>query len=437
MKKIITSISLLLILLVNNHVLAYDIHFSDDRKILLYEEQSQSILFGDNLEERIYPASTTKIVTALVVLDHLKLDDRITVGEEITYISSDSSKAKLKIGENLTTQELLYGLLLASGNDVANVLAKNVGGKIGEKSDSLGAIKVFVEEMNKKAESLGAKGSQFRNPHGLHEEEHYTTLKDMLIFTRELLKNDIAKRIISTKSYTLETNLSTHNWINTNVYLHETWDEFPYVKVKGDNEYYIEDVKGVKTGFTDKAGRCIVFLAHKDNMELIGMVFNSTYEEIWQEGIDLLNYGVDNFDYRKIVSTDEKIESVHISNAKRGYSPDISVIAKEDIYKLLSSNDILSHTIEFDKDIIVKDKKGTLKLKKNIEANEIIGEITYRVNDTVVETLSVYTMHGLEKKSLLETLFTWPFIIITFALVFLLIGGMIIKKQKKSRKVKR
>lgn len=211
----------------------------------LFDLNNQKVIQGTNLFRPMYPASTTKIMTAYVALKYGNLDDMITVSESAMDIDEDSSVCGLKVGDVISLKDLLYGLMLASGNDAANVIAEHVGGSIPE----------FVNMMNREAQNLLMSGTHYENAHGLHQEEHYTTVYDLYLIFNECIKNETFARIIDTPAYTttLYSEDGTENklmWEATNYYFQEIVDLPANMTVLGG-----------KTGTTDEAGACLVLLS--------------------------------------------------------------------------------------------------------------------------------------------------------------------------------
>lgn len=261
--------------------------FAGDEHVLIIDDQTGQVIYSQGADERAYPASTTKLVTTLVALDYVsdRLDERVTVGDELDMVPAISSTAELEKGDSYTWRELFYGLLLPSGNDAATVIAVNVA-RIATGDASLSgeaAVAEFASLMNQKAADLGCTGSHFVNPHGLHDDAHYTTANDLLLIVREALKSDFVREVVSTPHYGCTSgNGAQLDWYNTNWMLQETcgkiddggtiWDEGEGAVA---NPYYRAQCSGVKTGTTDEAGRCLVFTAAGDGMSLIGIVLHA------------------------------------------------------------------------------------------------------------------------------------------------------------------
>lgn len=244
---------------------AYLIHFN-----------TKTILYEKNSHQKIAPASTTKLLTALVVLDHCSPEEEVLVGDEIKYISEDASKAGIRKGNVITVKQLLDGLLLPSGNDAAYTLATYTGKKLTGDDNVDKAINKFVEAMNEKARSIGAKNSNFRCPDGYDKQEQYTTAKDLGLIASEFLSNQLLKEIVSKESirdvFPDGTDVTYHN---TNQLLNP------------NSPYYLESAIGLKTGRSSEAGSCLVSAATIKGETYISIIMKSSEEGRWQDSISL------------------------------------------------------------------------------------------------------------------------------------------------------
>ena len=234
---------------------------------VLIDAASGSILFGNRERERTGMASTTKIMTALVVLRKISVETVFTVPKEAVGI--EGSSVYLLEGEKLTIEELLYGLLLASGNDCAVALALACSG----------SMEAFVEDMNSTAAELGIEDTHFTNPHGLSDDAHYTSAYSLALITAEALKNDTFRKIVSTKRISISYNgvpgqryLSNHNRL-----LHS-----------------YGGMIGVKTGFTKATGRCLVTAAERDGVRLVAVTLNDSND--WNSHRAMLDYGFSEYE---------------------------------------------------------------------------------------------------------------------------------------------
>ncbi len=235
--------------------------------IVLYDATNNKTLYSKNAEEQCYPASTTKLITALVTLQYANDSTVFTVGDEIRLIDPESSRAFLRIGNRLNLQMLLEALMLPSGNDAAYVAATHVGRMIAgnEGLSAQAAIAKFCEKMNEVAKSIGAKNTHFVNPDGMHNANHYTTAADMLLICKAAMENPTLAAVMSEEKVT-RTFLSGETgatWYNTNYLL------------RTDTRYLYEGAIGLKTGHTDEAGYCLTAAAERDGVKLIAVLMNA------------------------------------------------------------------------------------------------------------------------------------------------------------------
>jgi len=222
---------------------------------ILMDANTGKILYEKNAYEKMYPASTTKILTAILVLENSYLNEVVTVSESsLASVPASYTTAKLQAGEEIRVEDLLYAMLIPSGNDAANVLAEHVSG----------SISAFAELMNKKAAEIGTKNSHFTNPSGIHDANLYSTAYDLSLIARYAMNIDKFREIVKTENYTIPpTNLhpeANRTFSNSNLLLDSK-----------DANYYYEYTTGVKTGFTDPSGDCLVASAKKDNIEFIAV----------------------------------------------------------------------------------------------------------------------------------------------------------------------
>lgn len=238
----------------------------------LIDSRTGTILYSKNGDEKLYPASTTKILTAILVIENGNLEDVATASQEAVDIPEGYSSADLLEGEEMAVDDLLKALLLHSANDAANVLAEYISG----------SIDAFVELMNQKAIELGCTNTNFTNTNGVHDENHYSTSNDIAIISQYCMQNEIFKNIVSMTSCTIPaTNMSEEReFINTNDMLIET------------SEYYREDCIGVKTGYTTPAKNCLVAASSQDDTELICVTLgSSTLDDRYDDTNTLFDYG--------------------------------------------------------------------------------------------------------------------------------------------------
>lgn len=251
-----------------------DDYTANAKAALLYDIGADTLVFAQNADDRLYPASLTKVMTCLLTLEmQPDLDVMVTVTKEgLKGMEPGGSNVALQVDEQISVRDLLYCLMVKSGNDAASVLAVQ----------NAGSIEAFVDVMNQRAAELGCTGTHFMNPHGLHHDEHYTTARDMIRILREAMTHPTFEEIFCTKEYTVPaTNLSEARELKTTNYMIRS-NGYPYVT---DSR-----VLGGKTGNTNKAGRCFVALAEKNGMRLLSVVLGT--RAVYQEdGYTFVRYG--------------------------------------------------------------------------------------------------------------------------------------------------
>lgn len=233
------------------------------KHVILIEAETGAVLFEKDADSQARPASTTKVMTCIVALENGNLDDVVTCGREVDGFSSGSSLMGLSNGERIQLRELLYGLMMRSGNDAAAAIAVHIGG----------SIDGFADMMNAKAAELGMTNTHFVNPHGMDKDAHYTTVADMAKLTAYALKNGDFRAIVSRTTRTIEgTNRRSSG------YKLENSNKLIYTK-EGNDSYEYRYAIGVKTGDTPKAGRCLIAAAEKDGVRLISVQYGDFEEE--------------------------------------------------------------------------------------------------------------------------------------------------------------
>ena len=244
---------------------------------ILIEASSGDVIFEKSPDELRFPASTTKMITAYLGLTMVEdLEQTVVVSDLAVAIPEDSSTMKLSAGEEIRFLDVIYGTMLLSANDGANVIAETVSGSIG----------AFVNLMNETAASWGCTNTHFNNAHGYTDPAHYTTARDLSIIARVCMQNDLFRQIVNTRSYSLpKTNMSRAKTItNTNELFNPGTEESP-------NKYYYSSATGIKTGNTDASQYCFVGSALKDGVELISVVLYTGKRARWADTIKLMDYG--------------------------------------------------------------------------------------------------------------------------------------------------
>lgn len=315
------------------------------------------VLYEKNQNIKLPMASTTKIMTTLVAIEYGRLDDIVKVSRNASY--TEGSSIYLKEGEEITVEELLYGIMLRSGNDASVAVAEHVGGSVEE----------FAILMTEKAKEIGAESTSFANPHGLDNSNHFTTARDLALITSYALKNPTFKQIVSTKRKTI-TGPPTESWDRTLVN-------------KNKMLWQYEGGDGVKTGYTSKAGRCLVSSATKDEWQLVCVVLNC--RPMWDESTALLNYGFDTYDNYKVVDKTVVYDKVDVVKGKKSV---VAVIPTND-YKIPLKSDEIDKVVlvpEYENSNIAPIKKGVSVGKLNILIDEKkLGSVSL-VYDNSVES---------------------------------------------------
>lgn len=264
---------------------------------VLLEARSGRILFEKNCDKRLPMASTTKTMTALIVIENCNLNDIVEIPREAVGV--EGSSMYLHEGEKLSVKDLLYGLMLLSGNDAAVALAIHTAG----------SVSAFVKFMNARAESMGLTDTHFVTPNGLHDKAHYTTAKELSLIGAEAMKNEIFRELVSTRYYVSETGEKPRTMKNKNALL---------------NDY--PDACGIKTGYTSAAGRCLLFSAERDGMLLTGALLNC--RPMFEVSKKLLDFGFENFALHTVFASGDRIAGCLVENGEKSILP---LTAKEDI----------------------------------------------------------------------------------------------------------
>ncbi len=263
------------------------------RAMAVMEGNTNTLLYGYNHEAKLPMASTTKITTAIVAIEHCKdLDEVFTVSDKAVGIEGTS--IYLNKGEQISMRELLYGLMLASGNDCAMAIAEQLGG-----------VENFMIKMNDFVSKIGAVNTHYDNPHGLDSDTHYTTAQDLALITSYALKNPIFREISATKYHTIP---STNN------------HDARYLKHKNKLLFSYDDCIGVKTGFTDNAGRCLVNAFERDGMQIVSVVLNCG--PMFEEALRITNKAFNEYEMCEFVKPYSFISEINVIN---GDKPTIGV----------------------------------------------------------------------------------------------------------------
>ena len=348
----------------------------NSRIAVIYDRESGRVIWGKNENKRSAMASTTKIMTCIVVLENANLNDEVSVSSKAA--GTGGSRLGLKKDNKITINDLLYGLMLRSGNDAAVALAEHVGG------DKEG----FAKLMNDKAEELGLKDTHFVTPHGLDDPEHYTTAYELAKITDYALKNEKFAKIVSTKECTISINGYSKQLSNTNELLG-----------------YLQGVNGVKTGFTNNAGRCLVTSVNRNNFEIITVVLGADTKKIrTSDSIKLIEYAYKN--YTKINIEDivkEKFDTWKSINEKRiqikkGKCESAKLEIKEVKNKIIPIKNENIDNVDIEINCLYY-------LIAPVEKGTVIGNLKITLNGEVIEVVDIVNIEELEKKDRFDYFF--------------------------------
>lgn len=345
----------------------------NSRYAVVIDRQSKAILYGKNENMKTKMASTTKIMTALIVIENTNLNNIVEVSAKAA--GTGGSRLKIKKGDKITVRDLLYGLMLRSGNDAAVALAEYIGGDISG----------FAKLMNEKAEELGLSNTHFETPHGLDSEGHYTTPYELAVLTDYALHNKVFAEIVNTKSCTITINDIPRTISNTNELLGN-----------------LNGVYGVKTGFTNGAGRCLVTAIKRGNLDVICIVLGADTKKIrTTDSVKLIEYTFSNFENINIeAQIQEEFNNWKSINLNR---ISIEKGIKNDINIKLGEYNLKEYPIEKGKQNEISiDINGNLNLIAPIKDNTKIGEVTVSYENHIILKIDILTAEAVRKKRIVD-----------------------------------
>jgi len=379
---------------------------------ILMDSSTGKILYEKNSSQVRYPASTTKIMTAILVLENCNLTDVATVSHNAIHsIPPDYVMANIKEGEELTVEQLLNVLLIPSANDAAVVLAEHVSGSVSK----------FADLMNEKAKEIGCKNTHFVNPNGIHNKNHVSTAYDLALIGRYAMENATFRQIVKKTQYTLP---ATNKYSKTDRTFKTTNDLLIKNTSKSKNNYYYPDATGVKTGYTGEAGNCLVASAKKDNMEVISVVLGADFtkeglSEKFLDSITLLNYAFDHYAIQTLQEKNSVLQEVEVNGATKE-TKDLKVLVKDNIETLVEKN---TSSKSLEPEISID------KLKAPISSGSKVGTITYTIEGKSYSSDLIAGSSVLPSNTL-SLLLRIGLIIVTLYLLFTLLKP---KKNTRSR----
>ena len=342
---------------------------------ILMDTKTGDVYYDYNADQNCPPASTTKIMTALLVVEAIEngqfsLDDSVAAYDDCRYgMDDDSSNASPAIepGEILSVRDLLYCAMLVSANEACNILAEYTAGSISD----------FVSRMNERAAALGCTNTHFSNPSGLEDSNHYSTARDMALIAREAVSHDQFVSLCSASSYTVgATNLhDSRSLNNTNAF------------VNPDSSYYDSDVYGVKTGYFEAAGGCLVSAIEKDDIDLIAAIFGGTINDEEDRRYDdtaaLFDWLYSNYSYHQVLSSTDSVIKVPVTLATSDTvagRPDTSI-------SVLLPNDFDMDSLEYE--YVIYSERDATPLIAPVSAGTILGEVTVSAGGRVFGTVNL------------------------------------------------
>lgn len=318
---------------------------------ILMDAKTGEVLFAQNIHKRYAPASTTKVLTAIIAIESGRLEEEVEIS--LRAAGTGGSSMHLYAGQKLSLRELVTGLLLRSGNDAAVAIAEHLSGSVEE----------FVLAMNAKAQSLGAVNSNFRNPHGLTAVSHYSTAFDLAWISRYALTNPIFAEIVNTRETTID-------WLDRR-------GKEKDANLRNTNKllWMLEDADGVKTGTTGEAGPCLVSSATRGNQRLIAVVLHD--HSRWQDSMQLLKYGFDSFDIYEYADAGDIVGPIAVEG---GTADAVDVTINQVAAVIVKPEDYPHVTVELDL---------PEKIKAPVYQGQKIGEVIFFVRDKAVKTVDI------------------------------------------------
>lgn len=377
---------------------------------ILIDSKTGKVLYGKNEHQKQYPASTTKIITAILAIENCKLTDRIAASyDAVMTIPSGYANAGIQPGEEFTVKDLLNMFLIHSANEIGNIFAEHISG----------SIENFATLMNQKAAALGCQNTHFTNPSGIHNPEHYSTAYDMALIARHCMKNETFRSIVSTLKYSVEATDKTEKR-----YFRNTND-----LIDTSSKYYYESAIGMKTGFTSQAKNCLIGASLKDNLELITVALGAEAADDGRSGryvdtLNLFNYGYANYKTQQIATKNTVIEEIVVENATKE-TENLSLLLKDSITGITPVNldlNNLDYTLKINETISAPITEGT-----------VLGKITYNI-DGITYSSDLIANHSVEEFDIKLLLTQIGLALLVLFILYILLFGKKKSKYKNSKK---
>ncbi len=378
---------------------------------ILADLSSGKIIFEQNAYEKMYPASTTKIMTAILALENSKLSDTATVSQNaVSSVPLTYTNANLQVDEILTMEQLLYVLLIPSANDAANVIAEHIAG----------STESFASMMNTKAKEIGCLNTNFINANGVHNENHYSTAYDLFLISQYAMKNAEFRKIVGTLRYTLpitnKYDKEDRVFINTNRL------------INSKNSQFYSFATGIKTGYTDAAKNCLVASAKKDNLELVAVILGSGSDNNidtnkFADAINLFEYGFNNFSNKVLCVKNSVFKVVNPKNATKE-SNSLNILYENEISVLVNNS---LNSWDFSPEVEIDEK-----ISAPITKGSVIGKVTYTV-DNIKYTTNLIAGQDIDSNSIFSIIFKIALIVVGLYILCKVFGGSRHKRKKKNK----
>lgn len=419
MKKRFFIVILLIITLFNLYTLSFadstipnpDFQIYSSGSVLM-DASTGKVLIQKDMNKQLYPASTTKILTAIIAIEKLDLSSTLTASRStVMSIPSGYSNAGIKVGESLNVNDLLEMFLIHSANEVGYIFAEEISGN----------IENFANLMNQKATELGCINTHFTNPSGIHDINHYSTAYDMALIARYCMKNETFRNIVNKKSCKFSA---------TDLYPEERYFKNTNNLLDPSNRYYYEYAIGIKTGFTTQAKNCLIAGAQKNGIELIAVMLGAEATENGQSGryIDaknLFDFGFENYKVKQFLQEGTKIAEIKIKNATKE-TQTLNLLAKTSL------------SATFESSFNISSLNPSIKIEENITApiakDKILGKISYDIDGITYET-DLIAENDVIKSNILETIIQ----ILSAIIILILIAEFFShtkKKKNNNKKIK-
>jgi D-alanyl-D-alanine carboxypeptidase (penicillin-binding protein 5/6) len=408
MRQKIFFLTILLLFLITNTSLAAEPNILSPSALLMDSKTGQ-ILYEKNIDEKLYPASTTKVMTALLLLEDGDLEKVVEINEDVpNLIELGSSQIYLIPGEKLTREQLLYSLLVDSANDAAVAIAQDISG----------SVEKFAQKMNEKAKELGAINTNFVNPHGLHDDNHYTTAKDLSIIAKEAMKNPTFRKVVTTDRYIIP---ATNKQDTRYLYLTNR-----LIRNTSYNNYQYEGATGIKTGYTSKAKYALIGGATRNNLDLITVILNGESTQVYKDTHSLLDYGFENFQRDIAIKEGEVVKEIPLDKNNES----LSVLAKEtfEYSHLKNSTQEVTATIELPDEIQLPIEKG-----------DVLGTLAFSIDNKKIDSIPLIADKSVEAPNSILSFFSnlKMFIWLGIAIILFFIYRTYVYIRKKRRRRKR